>query len=86
MLTAPDMDADTFVQVANGVRTAAQRVTLYASSNDSALRASAAYQGGWRAGDTAGGVLVLEDIDTVDVSVIDTDLLGTRITAIIGQS
>jgi esterase/lipase superfamily enzyme len=76
VLTAPDVDADTFVQLANAVKRHGQRTTLYASANDKALLASKQLQTYRRAGDTAEGVLVVEGIDTVDVSAVDTDLVG----------
>jgi len=75
-LTAPDMDADTFAQMARAVRNSAEHVTLYASSNDRALVASKELQTYPRAGDTAGGPVVVPGIDTVDVSAVDTDFIG----------
>jgi esterase/lipase superfamily enzyme len=76
LLTAPDMDADTFVQLADAVRRNGERATLYASANDVALLASKALQTYRRAGDTSGGVVVVPGIDTVDVSSVDTNLVG----------
>ena len=77
ILTAPDVDADNFVQLADAIRRSGDRATLYASANDIALSASKRYQGGYRrAGDTNGGVVVVPGIDTIDVSVLRTDFLG----------
>jgi len=76
VLTAPDMDADTFVQLADAIKRNGQRATLYASENDKALLASKQLQTYRRAGDTVGGVVVVPGIDTVDVSAVDTDFLG----------
>jgi esterase/lipase superfamily enzyme len=76
ILTAPDIDANTFVQLAQAMTAAAQRVTLYASSNDEALKASRAYQGYQRAGDSSPDVVIVTGVDTVDVSTVDTSLLG----------
>ena len=76
VLTAPDIDASTFRGLATAFRTVGQRVTLYASSNDLALKASSQFQGYQRAGDTQPTVLVVNGIDTIDVSVLDTSLLG----------
>lgn len=73
MLAAPDIDADTFEQVSIALRTISGRVTLYESSNDKAIRASRKIHGRPRAGEP---LLVLEGVDTVDVSAIDTDFLG----------
>lgn len=77
ILTAPDVDADQFAQLANAVSRSGERTTLYASTNDIALSASKRYQGGYRrAGDANGGVIVVPGIDTIDVSALKTDFLG----------
>jgi len=76
LLTAPDVDLGTFMQVAKAITGVAERITLYASSNDLALKASKAYGGYQRAGDSQPNVVVQAGIDTVDVSALDTDLLG----------
>jgi esterase/lipase superfamily enzyme len=75
-LTAPDIDAGVFEELAAQFRPLVARATLYASSNDLALKASKAYQGYQRAGDTQPTVIVVPGIDTIDVSAVDTDLLG----------
>jgi esterase/lipase superfamily enzyme len=76
ILTAPDIDARVFATVAEIFRKTGERVTLYASSKDGALKASKKFHGFARAGDTDPDVLVLSGIDTVDVSQVDTSLLG----------
>jgi esterase/lipase superfamily enzyme len=77
VLTAPDIDLGTFTQLSAAfVGGLAQRITLYASSNDVALQLSKRYQGYQRAGDTVPNVLVLSGVDTIDVSAVDTSLLG----------
>jgi esterase/lipase superfamily enzyme len=76
VLTAPDIDASTFRTLAAAMRGVGQRVTLYASSNDLALKASATFQGYQRAGDTQPSVVVVDGVDTIDVSALDTSLLG----------
>lgn len=77
VLTAPDIDLGTFQQLAGTIRNAGERITLYASSNDVALRLSKKYQGYQRAGDSLPQVAVLPGIDTIDVSAIDeTSFLG----------
>ncbi len=69
VFAAPDIDRDTFQQyIAPGILGAGKRVTLYASSRDDALGASELVHGSARAGDTAGGVVVVEGMDTIDVS------------------
>ena len=76
VLTAPDIDADVFVQLADAVRRSGQMATLYVSANDKALLASKSLQTYRRAGDTSGGVVIVPGIDTVDVSAVDTNLVG----------
>ena len=76
LLTAPDIDADTFVELADAVKRNSERTTLYVSANDWALAASRKLQTYTRAGDTSQRVVVVPGIDTVDVSAIDTNLIG----------
>ncbi|HSL81864.1 MAG TPA: alpha/beta hydrolase [Thermoanaerobaculia bacterium] len=76
ILTAPDIDADVFRQVAAAFRRAARRVTLYASERDRALLASHKVHGYPRAGDGGGNIVVVPGIDTIDASAVDTDLVG----------
>lgn len=76
LLTAPDIDIGVFTELAEDFRRAGERVTLYASSNDRALKASKEVHGFRRAGDSHPEVLVIPGIDTIDVSMADTSLLG----------
>lgn len=77
ILTAPDIDADVFRRdIAPAIVKTANRVTLYASSNDEALKMSKTVHGYPRAGDSGGQLVVVPGIDTVDVSLVDTSLLG----------
>ena len=77
VLTAPDIDADVFRRdIAPAIVKTAKRVTLYASSNDSALTFSKTIHGYPRAGESGENVVVVPGIDTIDVSSIDTSLLG----------
>jgi len=76
VLTAPDIDAGTFVQLADAVKRNGQMATLYASANDVALVASKKLQTYRRAGDISEGVTIVPGIDTIDVSAIDTNLIG----------
>ena len=76
ILTAPDIDRDTFKQFGNDLRRAAQRVTIYASSNDSALHVSKKFHGYPRAGDTIPEVLLVNGLDTIDASAVNTSLVG----------
>ena len=75
-LTAPDIDASIFKDLASKFRTLVDRATLYASSKDEALVASKTYQGYQRAGDTQPKVVIVPGVDTIDVSMIDTNLIG----------
>jgi esterase/lipase superfamily enzyme len=77
VLTAPDIDAEVFRHdVVPAILPTADRVTLYASSNDEALRLSKTMHGYRRAGDSGSELLVIPGVDTIDVSTVDTSLLG----------
>jgi esterase/lipase superfamily enzyme len=77
ILAAPDVDAEIFRRdLAPALVQSARRVTLYASSNDQALLASKQVHGHARAGDSGTGLVVLPGIETIDVSMLDTSLLG----------
>jgi esterase/lipase superfamily enzyme len=78
ILAAPDIDADTFRKdIAPRILSTANRVTLYASSNDEALAASKEVHGYARAGESGRDRLVIiKGMDTIDVSNVDTSFLG----------
>ena len=77
VLTAPDIDADVFRRdLAPRITHTAERVTLYASSNDKALSYSKTMHGYPRAGDTGEDLVVVPGIDTIDVSAVDTSLFS----------
>jgi esterase/lipase superfamily enzyme len=77
ILTAPDIDADVFRRdIAPAIVKTAHRVTLYASSNDEALVMSKKVHGYPRAGDSGSQLVIVPGIDTIDVSSVDTSLLG----------
>jgi esterase/lipase superfamily enzyme len=76
VLAAPDVDAETFAELAVALKQVAHRVTLYASSNDKALRLSKVLHGNPRAGEAGEGLLILPHIDTIDASDISTDFLA----------
>jgi esterase/lipase superfamily enzyme len=74
ILAAPDVDADTFSNLAQAIGGMAKGVTLYAAANDRALIVSRNFWGHYRAGDVpAEGPLVLPGIDTIDVTAASTD-------------
>ena len=76
LLMAPDIDADVFSSLIGAVSKNAERTTLYASSNDEALKLSKEYQKYRRAGDSSPEITVTAGVDTVDVSALDTTLSG----------
>jgi esterase/lipase superfamily enzyme len=77
VLTAPDIDADVFKRdIAPAITHTANRVTLYASSNDEALALSKRLHGYPRAGDSGTELIVVDGVETIDVSNVDTSLLG----------
>ncbi|MGI9380904.1 MAG: alpha/beta hydrolase, partial [Methyloligellaceae bacterium] len=76
LLTAPDIDAGVFHQVHDKITSMADRVTLYASRNDRALKASGDFTDFPRLGDISEGIFISDGIDTIDASDVDTDLYG----------
>jgi esterase/lipase superfamily enzyme len=73
VLTAPDIDADTFKGLAAAIRMKAERVTLYSSHLDKALLASKKFHGYPRAGEV---IVIVRGIDTIDASAVNTSFLG----------
>jgi esterase/lipase superfamily enzyme len=77
ILAAPDIDAEVFEHdIAPAMLKAAQRVTLYASSDDEALAVSKTVHGYPRAGQSGAQLTLVRGVDTIDASGIDTSLLG----------
>lgn len=76
-LAAPDFDARVFRRdVFPSLRVRASRVTLYASSNDDALRASRTVNGVWRLGLGGDSLTVIDGMDTIDATRVRADALG----------
>lgn len=76
ILAAPDIDAEVFKnQIVPKLRRAEGRVTLYASSEDEALRLSKKVHGYQRAGEMP-PPFVVPGVDTIDASSVDTSLVG----------
>ncbi len=74
ILAAPDVDADSFSNLAKTITGLAKNVTLYVASNDRALIVSRNFWGSYRAGDVPpAGPLILPGIDTIDVTAASTD-------------
>lgn len=77
VLAAPDIGAKVFLQeIAPRLIESEARVTLYASSKDLALKGSQKFNGEPRAGDILPAPVLLEGMETVDASEVDTSLLG----------
>ncbi|HEX4641528.1 MAG TPA: alpha/beta hydrolase [Chthoniobacterales bacterium] len=81
IMAAPDVDAELFTkQTWINIKGAAKRFTLYASSDDWALKVSRELKGGGahfvRLGEAGGDLVVIPGLDTVDASGIDTNELG----------
>jgi esterase/lipase superfamily enzyme/Flp pilus assembly protein TadD len=79
ILAAPDVDRDGFEDLAKKIVPIAKGVTVYASSNDIALQSSKTLARGLHmAGDVpeGGSPIIVEGIDTIDVSSISTDVFS----------
>lgn len=76
VLTAPDDDKDVFRRLVIAMRPLCGHVTLYASSNDRALAASREFHVQPRAGEAGAGIVIIDGIETIDVSAVDSSLLG----------
>jgi esterase/lipase superfamily enzyme len=77
IMAAPDVDAKTFTeQNWAGIQDAAKRFTLYASSDDWALKVSRELNDFVRLGEAGGTLVVVPGLDTIDASGIDTNELG----------
>jgi len=71
-LLAPDVDAELLRQMSAAIRSRAERVTLYSSIHDEALRLSSKIAGKPRAGQN---VLFISGIQSIDASSAKTDVL-----------
>jgi len=78
ILAAPDVDRDGFENIARELAGVSRGVTMLAAGNDRALGISRRFWGGVpRAGDVpAGGPIVIEGVDTIDVTAISTLLFS----------
>ena len=61
---------------APGQSHAADRVTLYASDSDYALRSSQFFHGAPRAGSAGAVIIRVAGLDTIDMSAVPADMLG----------
>jgi esterase/lipase superfamily enzyme len=76
VFTAPDVDRNDFVKALPSLRGSAERLTLYASDTDVALRMSRYYHGGPRAGSAGPLIIRWQGLDTIDMSGLPADILG----------
>jgi len=77
VLAAPDVDARVFRrEIFPRLETRAAHITLYASDDDDALRASRALNGVWRLGLGGDSLTVIRGMDTIDASRVHADALG----------
>jgi esterase/lipase superfamily enzyme len=77
VLAAPDIDARVFRRELLPVLVAhSARITLYASSDDDALRASRSVNGIWRLGLGGDSLTVIDGLDTIDATRVRADALG----------
>ncbi len=77
ILAAPDIDRDVFqVSLLPYITKTTDKITLYASSDDAALKLSNTLHSGERIGQGGNDIFVYEGLDTIDASGIDTSLLG----------
>lgn len=76
IFAAPDVDRDTFVELAARFHGRAERFTLYGSSNDRALKISRLFHHYPRAGESGENMALVDGVDTIDSSAADTSLIG----------
>ena len=77
VLAAPDIDADVFRRdIAPRIVEAKIDLTLYASSEDKALKLSKGFHGYKRAGQSGDDIVILPGMDTVDATGVKTGFLG----------
>lgn len=76
VFAAPDLDSEVFRQLAAAFPGKAHRVTLYASSEDLALKASRKLQKYPRAGESGLSLVIVSDVDSIDASSVRTDFLN----------
>ncbi len=77
VFAAPDLDRRVFGrEILPRLETRATRVTLYASNDDDALRASRTVNGVWRLGLGGDSLVVLKGMDTIDATRVRADALG----------
>ncbi len=77
ILAAPDIDADVFKKdIAPALTANGRPITLYASSEDKALKASKKVHGYSRAGDSGQYIVIVNGVETIDATNVNTSFLG----------
>ena len=77
ILAAPDIDVDVFTdQILPKISQASDKLTMYASSDDTALKVSQQIHGSSRLGLSGTDILVTVGMDTINASGIDTSMIG----------
>ena len=78
IMAAPDVDRNVFENIASDLQKYGRGLTLYASANDRAMQAARRVAGGIpRAGDVPlDGPIIIEGIDTIDVTQTSLDYLA----------
>jgi esterase/lipase superfamily enzyme len=77
ILAAPDIDAEVFLRdIVPAMTRSGRPITLYASSEDKALKLSERLHAYPRAGDAGAGLVIVPGIETVDASKVATGLIG----------
>jgi len=78
ILAAPDIDAEVFKNeiAPNMVKSTKKPITLYVNSDDLALKASKLLHGNARAGDAGESLVLIDGVETIDATGIDTSLLS----------
>ncbi|SFZ86839.1 Esterase/lipase superfamily enzyme [Devosia enhydra] len=77
LFTAPDVDAGLFAEMAETIRPAVRRMTLYTSQKDWALMASRKLHGDApRAGEGGPGTPIPAWVDSIDMSTLGEDMLA----------
>lgn len=74
ILAAPDVDTKVFEAAAPDIAADSHHITLYVSKNDDALKLSQKVSKYPRVGDANFGIVVVNQIETIDVSDLDTSI------------
>jgi esterase/lipase superfamily enzyme len=77
VMIAPDIDAEVFrIDLAPRLARTGMHTTLYASSNDRAMRASKVFNGYARTGESGEALVVVDGVETIDASEVTGGFIG----------